>query len=419
MDKRFHDIDEALLYGDVKRAEISLARLLRGKNTSKERAELLFRRAQARLLAARADDALEDLQTGLALQANGESTDIKILRGDIFFARFELAPLGFADRTDTDTALACYQEAVELQPDHPRIAWVYYQMGRVKLSQNEVETGAQFFRKALQSPCLPPNIHALSYERLGFIELFEQRHPAEALGCFQQAIAHFPDKDDRSFLAQLYLRSSRAHLELEQHHEALDSANRALREIQDSSANNQRAILPEAHMAIGDVLALMPGNEAEAIKHYLRFLQSSKRPPGIDVTWSQVHETLGQLSFRLERYQEAINAYEKALEFNPYHPWEVNLRYQIARCYYRMRTYERTVEAIEKMQSSAQTEHVALTDWRVFNLLGNAYFALEKYEKAAAAYHRALELAPPGATGLEKTQIYLRFSEELIQQSSF
>jgi tetratricopeptide (TPR) repeat protein len=202
-----------------------------------------------------------------------------------------------------------------------------------------------------------------------------------------------------------------------QHEEALNAAHKALRDIQSGSTSGVRAIFPEAHMAVGDVLAAMPGGEAEAIKHYLRFLQSSRRPPGIDVTWSQVHETIGQLSFRLERYQEAIDAYEKALEYNPYHPWEVSLRYQIARCYYRLRAYERSVEALQRMLASAEKERAPITDWYVYNLLGNAYFALEQYAKAAEAYHHAINLAPPGATEVERAEIYLRFSEELMGTS--
>ena len=155
---------------------------------------------------------------------------------------------------------------------------------------------------------------------LGFIELSERRNSVAALQYFRQAIEHYPAHDTSGWLTQLHIRVSRAYLDMGQHEEALSAAHRALRDIQGGSTSSVRAILPEAHKAVGDVLAAMPGGEAEAIKHFLRFLQSSRRPPGIDVTWSQVHETIGQLSFKLERYQEAIDAYEKALEYNPYHP---------------------------------------------------------------------------------------------------
>ena len=417
MDRRFQEIAEALEKNDVKRAEVLIAKDLRQNNTPLERAMLLSMRANARLKTSKPDDALEDVQTAIALQDPSYQTlpETKALLGDIYFTRFELAPVGFTDRADADTALQHYKDVISTAPDYKEIAWVYYQAGRVELSQNNVEKAAEYFNRSLEAPSHPANVHAMSYERLGFIELFEHRDPSLALSCFKQAIATHPHEGDTGWRVQLHIRISRAYLELEQHEEALASAHTALTEIQNSASRSLRVMMPEAHMAIGDVLAVIPGKEAEAIKHYSRFLQSSKRPPGIDVTWSQIHQTLGQLTFRLERYAEAIDAYEKALAFNPYHPWEINLRYQIARCHYRLRAYERSVSAIEELQKSAASEETPIADWRVFNLLGNAYFALEKPENAISAYQQALELAPPGVAGLDKTQIYLRFSEELLQ----
>lgn len=410
-----NEIDDALTQKEIKKAEVMLARLLRSKNfNSEERSALLIRRARARLEGARPDDALEDLQTAIALDKDQEK-DVKtrILRGDIHFARFELAPFGFAERADTDMARDCYEEVIAIAPEHAQRSWVHYQLGRIHLSENNLPEASAHFQKAIEAPPYPANIHALSYERLGFIELFEHRNAEKSLEYFNHAIQTYPSGDDPGWIVQLYIRISRAYLELGKHQEALDTARRALRGIQDSGTH--RGILPEAHFALGEVLAAMPGSEAEAIEHYLRFLQSSKRPPGIDVTWSQVNETIGNLSLRLERYPQAITAYEKAIEFNPYHPWEINLRYQIARCHYRMRDYERTIESVEKMKKLAESDNTPITDWRVHNLLGNAYFALEKYKLAADSYRHAIELAPPASAGLEKTHIYLRFSEELIQ----
>ena len=43
--------------------------------------------------------------------------------------------------------------------------------------------------------------------------------------------------------------------------------------------------------------------------------------------------------------------------------------------------------------------------------------ALETFQAASEAYTTALELAPAGDSGTEKTRIYLRFCEELLQSS--
>lgn len=413
IDKKLLEIDEALNHNDIKKAEVAIARLLRGNHSAQERAALHLRRARARLQGAKPDDALEDLQTGLALHPSLENApDVKILRGDIHFARFELAPMGFADRSDTDNALQYYTEVAE---GHPQMSWVDYQIGRIYLSQNEVEKADASFQRALTVVANPSDVHALTYERLGFIHFFEYRQPQTALEMFQQAVDHYPKNSDLGWLVQLYIRMSSAYLELGEHQKALEAARRALRQIQDGTSH--RAALSEAHMAIADVLALMPDSEEEAIEHYIRFLQTSKRPPGIDVTWSQVNQNIGELSFRIGRYQQAINAYEKALEYNPYHPWEVNIRYQIARCHYRLRAYERAAEAIEKMEALAEEESIPITDWRVHNLLGNSYFALEEYAKAVEAYRKSIKLAPSNTESVEKMHIYLRFAEELTQSA--
>jgi hypothetical protein len=82
------EIDGALARRDLKRAETLIARQLRRTNNPVERAELLFRRSQSRLMDAKPEDALEDLQTGLALQPDRRNdADIGVLIGDTYFAR--------------------------------------------------------------------------------------------------------------------------------------------------------------------------------------------------------------------------------------------------------------------------------------------------------------------------------------------
>jgi tetratricopeptide (TPR) repeat protein len=293
------------------------------------------------------------------------------------------------------------------------MAWAYYQCGRIKLSQNDITAAAAYFRRALNAPNLAPGVHAMAQERLGYMELFEKRDASAAIEHFHAAQQVASGDEPPEWLVQLNIRMSHAHLERQEYDDALSAARSALRTIQNNGTAAHRVALPEAHLAIADVMAVMPGYESEAIEHYLCFLQFSKRPPGIDVTWSKVHETIGHLSFRLERYQQAITAFEKALEINPYHPWDMNLRYQIARCFYRNRLYERTVETITAME--AQDDEEPVRDWHVYNLLGNAYFALEDFQAAAQAYRTALDLA--GGAGHEKTRIYLRFCEELLQSA--
>ncbi len=187
---------------------------------------------------------------------------------------------------------------------------------------------------------------------------------------------------------------------------ALENARRALREALNGFTIHHRNALPEAYLATADILAELRGYEHEAIEYYSGFLQNSARPMGIDVTWSAVHAQIGFLSLRLKQYQQAILAFEKALEINPYYPWEVDLFYQIAHCYYRLRAFEQTLRTLEQVLKKSHAEQTPITDWRIYNLQGHAYFALEQYAKAKLAYATAIRLAPASAKGLETTYHY-------------
>ncbi|MCB9435472.1 MAG: tetratricopeptide repeat protein [Anaerolineales bacterium] len=407
-------IDQALNEGDLRKAEVLIARHLRSESLPSEtRAQILLRRAQTRLLGERPDDALEELQTVLAIQPGlAKQPAVKMLLGDIYFSRFMLAEFGFADRANTNMALQYYNDVFESHPHFEKIGWLHYQRGRIYLSEDRVDEAIEEFGNGLNYSNRPPTLHAYCYERLGFIHLFEKRDPQTAMTYFDKATHLYPSGNNAGWIVQLHILRSRALKELDNYEAALAAASQALNSI-DPTAADYRRTLTEAHLAVGEVLALIPDREAEAIEHLVHFLQNSKRPLGVDVTWSRVYETLGDLSLKLERYEQAIESYQFSLQFNPYHPWEVNIHYQIARCYYRMRAYERVINAIDRMKEAAERESQVISDYRVYNVLANAYFGLEQYQQAAIAYRKALELAPPGASNLQKIKTYLRFSEEL------
>ncbi|MBN1201395.1 MAG: tetratricopeptide repeat protein [Anaerolineae bacterium] len=410
-------IDHCLQTGDLKRAEILIARSLRAAAIAPEdRADILMRRAQVRLMAEKPDDALADLQSCKDLQPGLAHTPAMLeLMGDVFFTRFELAPVGFADRADADRALECYDTLIAQAPEYANLGWVLYQKGRILLSENRISEASAIFQQALGSPG-QSSLAALCYERLGFIQLFEERNPAEALTLFAQAVEAYPAGENAGWLVQLHILRSRAFREQKLYAEALAAARQALSTIS-ATAPDYRRTLAEAHRAVGEALSHIAGREQEAIDHLVEFLQVSRRPLGVDVTWSRVHETIGDLSFRLERYELAAESYTNALVFNPYHPLETALYYRIARCYYRLRFYEKVIGTVEQMQQSAAVDGEMIQDYRIFYVLGNAHFALKHYSQAATAYRQALSLAPHGVEQVQKMQTYLRFSEELSVQA--
>jgi tetratricopeptide (TPR) repeat protein len=409
-------IDHLLAAQDIKRAEFQIARLLRDNPllTGTEQAQLILRRARARMLAERPEEALEDMRIARSLAPELFSQPETLeLEADIRFSRFELAPVGFADRADARTALTNYAQIAAAFPAYANMGWIDYQWGRILLSEDNVDQAADKFQEALLKPTTLTTLTALCYERLGFIQLVDRRDPAGALAFFSRAVNTYPPDAPPSWLVRLHLLRSRAYREQNQFSEALAAAQTALSRI-DPAEPDYRTVLTDTHLTLGEIMAKIPGQEAAAAEHLLMFLSTSRKPQGVDVTWSRVNETLGELRFRLERYDQAIEAYHSALSFNPYHPWEITLYYQIARSHYRLREYEKTITAIDHMSQLAQADDQPITDYRVYNLLANAHFALEDYAEAASAYQHAIAVAPPNAENLDKMQTYLKFSRELI-----
>lgn len=413
-DAQLEAVDQAIQSNDLRKAEVLIAKALRTDNLNGEgRALMLLRRARARLASGRPDDALGEIEEVLTMRPTlRDESAVKMLLGDIYFAKFALAEFGFADRNHSEIAMGHYNDIIQHDPTFDNVGWIYYQRGCIHLSANDVDEAIDNLKQALANTNEPPHVYAYAFERLGYIALYEQRDPVQAVAYLEQATQHYPKTTTTAWITQLHVLRSRAFREIEDYDEALKAASAALQSLDPSAPDYKRA-LPETHLAIGEVLALIPDREVEAIEHLLQFLQTSKRPLGIDVTWSRVHELLGNLSMTLKRYEQAVEAFQASLQFNPYHPWEVNIRYQIAKCYYRMKAYERVIVAVDQMKVAAAKEGNAITDYRVYYTLGNAYFALERYIEAVIAYQEALRLAPPNADNYEKILQYLGFAERL------
>jgi tetratricopeptide (TPR) repeat protein len=363
-------------------------------------------------LAEKPDDALEDLELSLQFQPQWRShAETLALLGDIHFARFELAPVGFADRGDTDLALKCYEQLLELQPDYPNLGWVLYQKARILIACDQANDAVAALKMALTLPHQMPVVPAFCYERLGFVELFERHSPETALEYFAQAASQYPGGAKTDWLVQLHLLRNRAYREQKQYVNALVAAHEALDAI-DSKAASYRRSLAEIALGFGETLARITGREEDAIHYLVQFLSITGRPLGVDVTWSRVQEAIGDLSFRLRRFWQAAASYEDALVLNPYQPLVGTLPYKTARSYYRVGAYERTIVIIQNLARSLDADGEMMNDYRLWSVLGDAHFARAEFREAAAAYQRALAIAPAEAPRRELIASCLQLCEQ-------
>lgn len=415
MQEHFQAIAQHLAKREVKKAEILIARCLRNELSDEDRVKLLISRARARLLSARPDDAIDDLQSVNSLTPNAFHTPfVQELLGDSYFARFELSSVGFADRSDTEQAQVIYQRILQDTPNYENRGWIHYQLGRVLLTDSRVEEAVAHFQQALLSASHESGLTAFCYERLGFVACYEERDMGKALAFLDKATDTYPSSADRLWLVQVHILRSRVLRGMYRYDQALQAAEMAVA-LASSGRGEHRMGLAEALFTTGELLSKLEGREKDVVSYFQQFLQVSKRPLGVDVTWSRVHEMLGDAYFRLGQYDEATSSYLAALQFNPYHPWEISVYFRIGRSYYQKRDYVRAVDAIQRMLDAAQAEGEDIRDYRVYDVLGNAEFALGNYEKAANAYLAALKIAPPNTENLEKIRTYYQYAQELNQ----
>jgi tetratricopeptide (TPR) repeat protein len=404
------DIITALIAArDIKKAEVMIARLLRSPLTPPQQSQLFLQRARIRLLAARPDDALDDIKGLLAEAQHSTPPELLELMGDSYIARFELAPAGFADRHDIQRASELYAQIATDYPQYANLGWVYYQHGRAALILDKVNAAEQYFKRALFAPSHLPSLTAYCYERLGFIAFYEARQPHYALTCLDKAIHTCPADEPRAWLVDVHLLRSRVMSDVDLDN-AIDAAHTALKIARED--NNEKKRAASALFMLAELLFKYGNRPSEVVEYLQQFLQVSRTPPGVDVTWSRVYEMLGDAYLHLARYEQAVNAYAAALQFNPYHPWEESIQLRMAHCCYLQQEYARAADILNAIIKRASAEGQPVKDYRIYNALGDSWFALGKYKDSASAYYTALSIAP---ADVDVSRI--RYSYEQAQQN--
>lgn len=405
MNPELTKIEKLIDSRDIKKAEAEIAKLFRAHPEGKLQAELLQQRARLRLIAARVEDALNDLAELRKLAPDAFDKPVLMsLLADCHLARFEGETLGFAKKEDLRKAQELYQTIIDSHAEYENLGWVYYQHGRALLMEDRASAAESSFLKALFAPSKNNVLTAYCYERLAFIAFYESRQPRLALTYLDKAIDTYPNSESQLWLVQVYLLQSRV-LKDRQLNEAILSAKKALKLAEDN-----RPLLADAAFALAELLSRSSGHALEIIEHLQSFMQLSKNPIGVDVTWSRAYEMLADAYFETQQYEAAVMAYHNALDCNPYHPWEESLHYRVAVSYYQQKDYAAVIEGINRLLAEGK----ALEDYRVYNLLGNSHFGLRQFPEAVANYEKSLALAPAG-TDVQTMQHYYELCQQIIQ----
>ncbi len=117
----------------------------------------------------------------------------------------------------------------------------------------------------------------------------------------------------------------------------------------------------------------------------------------------------GNEAFEADQYEQAQEAYDRALEAMPESP---EVTYNSANTLYKQ---EQFGEAKYKLDVSAETAEPSLSQYAAFNA-GNSLYMSEEYEAAVEAYKQALRLDPTDQEAKHNLELALQRIEEQQEQ---
>ena len=218
-----------------------------------------------------------------------------------------------------EEAIACYRQAIELNPDNYSY---HYQLGSLLRQQNRLEQAIGSFRRAIAL-----NNDSWSYHALGEIYNHLQDF-ATAIGYYQQAIKLNPDFSWSYYnLARIFHQQKQLKLAQNYYQQAIELdrdffwSHYFLAEILANSDRTQAAIVCyrevirlkpqfyDAYYALARCLQKQ-GELEQAVQYYYRAIE-------IDAGNYHCYYYLGKSLIGLNRFSEAISCYEKSAALQP------------------------------------------------------------------------------------------------------
>lgn len=392
--------------GDLRRAQQIIGKL---PSVMLEQAEVVFLQAKYAYLNQDYTSCIRLLKPVVT------DADAFSLLASAHFSRYQHAPIGHARRADAEQALKYYHALITRYPKFDNIAWVYYQMGLVLNALNEQDSACACFRNSLNMPSEDSAVKSYAYERLAHYEFYVRRDFKQAYNLLDLALAVYTSQPNKRWLIEAYLFKARIQQVLKQPEGTYQSVEKAIQHAL-THFRNDTTELSEILFASAELLTQIENHEKQSAKYMEEYLRIRPKPDGIDVSWSRANEIIANVRFAEGLYEESLNAYRATLEYNPYHPWHLNINYQIALCHYQQGQYQQTIDTIQHLLETAHRDSTIISDYRVYDVLGSAQFALSKFKEASESYRQALDLTPPQPNVIDKIKLYWHHSLQLAQK---
>lgn len=381
-----HDLEALSRTKDIRKSEMVLARDLKAEHQPESKAKLLLMRAKLRLLSGRHQESLEDLRESAALYDFSTVPEFMEVSADAHFQAYEHAKVGFVDRTQLKLAEANYLSIIRDHPRYTNLGWIHYQLGRLRLISGEAKLAETEFQAALFAPSYVTPLTAYCFERLAFIAMYETRDYHRALALIDKAIVVYPVEEPPVWLVQSHLLRSKIlqYLDLSLAFTAAKTAH----QIAHQHGASTRAIIGDTLLVAAEIAAKMKNHERECIELLEQFIATNRTPPGVDVTWSRIHELLGNARYALGQFEAAITAYHSMLHYNPYHPWDNSIYNRIAQCHYNLGQYQKAIETAQSVVENPDTSEAVIA----YELLVKTYTAMHRDDEAQQASAKLAKL---------------------------
>jgi tetratricopeptide (TPR) repeat protein len=344
-----------------------------------------------------------------------QNADAILLTASAYFSRYQHAPIGHARRNDAENALRYYHALITQYPKFNNIAWVYYQIGMVLNALNQQDSACACFRNSLNMPSQDNTVKSYAYERLAHYEFYEKRDFKQAFHLLDLALAVHISQQDKRWLIEAYLFKARIQQVLKQPNSTYQSIETAVQHAR-VHFRDDTAELAEILFTSAELLAQIETYEKESARYMEEYLRLRPKPDGIDVSWSRGNEIVANVRFTEGLYDDALTAYQATLEYNPYHPWHLTIYYQIALCYYQQARYQQAIDTVQNLLEIAHRDNIIMSDYRIYDVLGSAQFALGDFQSASESYRKALSLTPPQPNVIDKIKLYWHYSLQLAQK---
>lgn len=262
-----------------------------------------------------------------------------------------------------DEALTPLKRAVELDPTD---GWSHHRLGYVYAEQGEPDRAIAHYRQAVERHQSDEE-RAAAWYQLGRLYQEHQRDD-EAIEAYEQTLALEPERAAAwERLADLHRRQNRPDEAIETYREAI--------ELDPAPA--------WPYHKLGLIYADR-GETETAIHYYRQAIDRHRTGPDRAVSWNN----LGNACKSLNRYDEAIEAYRRALELDPACPWPYH---NLAFVYAEQGLYDQAIPLYRRAIEQQPLDRSRAVSW---DGLANVFTILGRFDEAIEAYQQAIELDP-------------------------